>query len=149
MTTQQLTVEDTLKLLSDWAKWCRENGKTDMLALLMSARGIESMIADGKGRDEIIEMWGISDDETPTPNERKTMSQTTKTTIQVELKPFQTPSYVIVESKAGLRQEGMMEPAGYPLSVVDAETLNKLCNDFRDEVFRKAGKIQPPTCVQG
>ena len=29
------------------------------------------------------------------------------------------------------------------VSEVDAETLSKLCNDFRAEVFKKAGKIDP------
>ncbi len=40
----------------------------------------------------------------------------------------------------------MQELPCYPLSDLDSLTLDKLCNDFRDEVFRKAGKEQPPTC---
>jgi hypothetical protein len=69
-----------------------------------------------------------------------------KATLQVELKPFQTPNFVIAVGKPGLKQDGMQELPSYPLSDLDADTLDKMCRDFRDEVFRKAGKEQPPTC---
>ena len=69
-----------------------------------------------------------------------------KATLQVELQPFQTPNFVRAVRKAGLKQDGMQELPCYPLSDIDSLTLDKLCNDFRNEVFRKAGKEQPPTC---
>ena len=69
-----------------------------------------------------------------------------KATLQVELQPFQTPNFVRAVVKAGLKQDGMQEIPCYPLSDLDSLTLAKLCDDFRAEVFRKAGKEQPPTC---
>jgi len=67
-----------------------------------------------------------------------------KATLQVELQPFQTPNFVRARSKPGLKQDGMQELSCYPLSHLDSLTLDKLCNEFRDDVFRKAGKEQPP-----
>ena len=70
-----------------------------------------------------------------------------KATLQVELQSFQTPNFVRAVSKPGLKQDGMQEIPAYPLSDLDADTLDRLCREFRDEVFRKAGKQQPPTCA--
>lgn len=69
-----------------------------------------------------------------------------KATLQVELQPFQTPNFVRAVVSPGLKQDGMQELPCYPLSDLDSETLDKLCSAFRAEVFRKAGKEQPPTC---
>lgn len=66
-------------------------------------------------------------------------------TLQVELQPFQTPNFVRAVVKPGKREDGMQEAPSYPLSDLDADTLDKLCQDFRSEVFRKAGKQQPST----
>ncbi len=66
-----------------------------------------------------------------------------KATLQVELQPFQTPNFVRAVGKPGLKQDGMQELPCYPLSDLDSLTLDKLCEDFRAEVFRKAGKEQP------
>jgi len=65
--------------------------------------------------------------------------------ISLKLKPFQTPNFVIVEMPPRPRQEGMQEALSFPLSEVDAETLYRMCDDFRREVFRKAGRDLPPT----
>lgn len=67
-----------------------------------------------------------------------------KATLQVELQPFQTPDFVHAVSKPALKQQGMQESPRYPLSDLDPMTLDRLCDDFRAEVFRKAGKEQPP-----
>ena len=69
-----------------------------------------------------------------------------KATLIVELQPFQTPNFVRAVGKIGLKQDGMQETHSYPLSDLDPETLDRLCSDFRADVFRKAGKEQPPTC---
>lgn len=63
-----------------------------------------------------------------------------KVSIEVELQPFQAPNFVRSVPKEGERGEGDC----YPLSALDANTLDKLCDDFRREVFRKAGQQQPP-----
>jgi len=68
-----------------------------------------------------------------------------RATLQVELQPFLVPNFVRAVGKVGLKQDGLQELPGYPLSDLDAETLSRLCDDFRDEVFKKAGKQQPPT----
>jgi len=60
---EQLTVDDALKLLADRAQQCRENGDSDMRNILSTVRGIKSMIAEGKSREEIIAAWGPDDDE--------------------------------------------------------------------------------------
>ncbi len=70
-----------------------------------------------------------------------------KATLEVELQPFQTPNFVRAVGKPGLEQDGMKELPCYPLSDLDSYTLDRLCRDFRDEVFKKAGKEQPPTAV--
>lgn len=69
-----------------------------------------------------------------------------KATLEVELQPFQTPNFARAVMKPGKREDGMQEAPCYPLSDLDPLTLDKLSSDFRAEVFRKAGKEQPPTC---
>jgi hypothetical protein len=68
-----------------------------------------------------------------------------KATLQVELQPFQTPNFVRAVVPPGKRDEGFEEAPCYPLRDLDALTLDKMCYAFRAEVFRKAGKAQPPT----
>ena len=73
-------------------------------------------------------------------------------TIAVELEPFRVPNYVLRAApplKRGVRDENEQGPASYPLSDIDAETLGKMCDAFRDEVFRKAGKELPPGIREG
>jgi hypothetical protein len=72
-----------------------------------------------------------------------------KATLQVELQPFQTPNFVRAVMKPGKSEDGMQEAPCYPLSDLDIATLDRLCSDFRAEVFIKAGKEQPPTCACG
>ena len=72
-----------------------------------------------------------------------------KATLNVELEPFATPSFVFGAIKPGLRQEGWQERPRYPLSDLDPQTLDRLCDQFRAEVFRKAGKQEPPSCALG
>jgi hypothetical protein len=63
-----------------------------------------------------------------------------KTTIEIELMPFIVPNCVHVVS-------GVSDVVGsYPLSAIDAQTLDKMCSNFRRAVFKQAGKEMPPTC---
>jgi len=64
----------------------------------------------------------------------------TELNVKVEIKPFTVPIFVMVDEAPGF----ILEDTGIPLSALDSSTLYKLCNDFRDEVFKKAGKEQPP-----
>lgn len=64
-----------------------------------------------------------------------------KTKIEVELKPFTTPNFVLVKNAPTAEER----ETSLPLSALDSLTLDRLCNDFRNAVFNKAGKEQPPT----
>ncbi len=67
-----------------------------------------------------------------------------KTTIEIKLKPFKVPDFVLVDECRKRRQEGFVESRTFNLSEIDECTLSKMCNDFRNEVFKKAGKNPPP-----
>lgn len=67
-----------------------------------------------------------------------------KVSIQVELEPFEVPDFVVAVSEPGVRQDGMQPKQKYPLRNLDSYTLEKLCDDFRSEVFLRAGKSRPP-----
>lgn len=66
-----------------------------------------------------------------------------KVTLQVEIKPFLTPNFVLAEQEPVGPGERMQETVKYPLSYLNPETLDRLCDQFRDEIFMKAGKQQP------
>ena len=59
-------------------------------------------------------------------------------TIKLELKPFKIPNFVIPVRSATTRQEGFTPTEGIPLSELDTETLNIMCEDFKKGVFEKA-----------
>jgi hypothetical protein len=61
-------------------------------------------------------------------------------TLQVELQPFTVPNYVIQKMPPAPREHGVMEAPKYALNELSADTLDGLCNEFRREVFAKAGK---------
>ena len=58
--------------------------------------------------------------------------------IDIKLQPFRVPNYVLVEAKARKKQDGFSEPDTYHLSQLSDETLDKLCQQFKDNVFAKA-----------
>jgi len=60
-----------------------------------------------------------------------------KIKIEVAVEPFITPNYVQIKNVC----EGNRSVA---LSELDSDTLDQLCDDFRDSVFKKANKNQPP-----
>lgn len=64
-------------------------------------------------------------------------------TLNLKLKPFQVPNFVLADLPPGLKQDGIKELPSFPLSALDAATLTGMCDAFRDEVFRKAGKERP------
>ena len=65
--------------------------------------------------------------------------------ITLDLLPFRTPKYVLVKQSPGKKEDGFKEGPKFHLSELDSLVLNRLCNDFRNEVFKKAGKEQPAT----
>lgn len=64
-----------------------------------------------------------------------------KATIELTLKPFTVPNYVIAEPP---KAPGEQPDGSFPLSMIDAATLERMCDDFRSAVFEKAGKSPPP-----
>lgn len=63
--------------------------------------------------------------------------------MDVKLRPFRVPNFVLLEIPAGQRQDGFRELPTIPLSAVPAEDLADLCDAFRREVFRKAKQSDP------
>ena len=66
--------------------------------------------------------------------------------MNIKLQPWQTPNFVIGVMPLRPRKE-WINPDTVPkwsLKEVDAETLAKMCDDFRAEIFRKAEKPDPP-----
>jgi hypothetical protein len=59
--------------------------------------------------------------------------------IKMDVAPFTVPDDVaLFVEGTGLRQDGFKPVQRYPLSALDYEGLDKLCRDFRREVFNKA-----------
>ncbi len=68
--------------------------------------------------------------------------------MEIKLRPFGTPNFVILDLPPGKREDGFRsDDRSIPLRDVPAEDLDKLCNAFRAEVFRKAGKTDPAPMV--
>ena len=67
-----------------------------------------------------------------------------KTMIEIELQPFMVPNYVLTVQPPHPKQDGIQETPKYSLADLDPNTLDRLCDEFRDAVFKKAGKTQPP-----
>jgi hypothetical protein len=63
--------------------------------------------------------------------------------IEKELQPFQVPNYVIEVPKVSKRQDGFQETPKHHLSELDGNVLDQLCERFREDVFKKAGKNDP------
>lgn len=63
-----------------------------------------------------------------------------KAKIDIELEPFAIPHFV--RQSENQRAPGA-ELAVFPLSAIDAEAIEGLCDQFRKDVFAKAGKRDP------
>lgn len=63
--------------------------------------------------------------------------------MQIEVQPWLVPNFVTGKMPAGNRQDGIVEPPKWALSDVEPDVLASMCNAFRAEVFRKAGKPDP------
>ena len=59
-------------------------------------------------------------------------------TASVKLKPFMVPNFVIQERPVVRKQDGFQESPKFALHELDDETLQALCDQFRDDVFAKA-----------
>ena len=63
--------------------------------------------------------------------------------MKINLKPFESPSHVLMGANPGPRQDGFQGATRFPLKEVDSDSLSKLCDQFRKDVFTKAGKRDP------
>lgn len=63
--------------------------------------------------------------------------------MTIKLKPFLTPNFAIMEMPPGKREDGFKELPSVPLPEIDATELASMCDAFRAEIFRKAGKADP------
>lgn len=66
-----------------------------------------------------------------------------KIKMEVDLVPMTVPNYVIAVTPPGKRQDGLTESPKYKLSELSETVLGQLCDEFRAEIFKKAGKDDP------
>jgi hypothetical protein len=71
------------------------------------------------------------------------MKENFMASIKVELKSLNVPNFVIPVSKPGRKQDGFKPVEGIPIGDMDENTLSVLCDEFRRNVFIKAGKTDP------
>lgn len=63
--------------------------------------------------------------------------------MEIKLRPFQVPNFVIQEAPAGLRQDGFKEAPSYPLRDLSSDELSRMCDEFMVSVFLKAERADP------
>jgi hypothetical protein len=61
--------------------------------------------------------------------------------MKLKLKPFSTPNYVIAE-KPGRKEDFQTAPV-FPLREIEADELAEMCDEYRKNIFKKAGKKDP------
>jgi hypothetical protein len=66
-----------------------------------------------------------------------------KISLEIDIHPFSVPLHVRPIERPQPRETGIIPNVTYPLSDLSVETLDRLCRDFRDQVFKSAGKEQP------
>lgn len=67
----------------------------------------------------------------------------TNPNISLKLRPFIVPNFVSVEALPKQRQDGVSFPCTFPLCAVGEDELSRMCDEFRAEIFKKAGKTDP------
>lgn len=63
--------------------------------------------------------------------------------IDLELQPFSVPNFVHGVMLVKPREQGFIEGPKYALRELDEKALSALCDQFRADVFEKAGKDDP------
>ena len=67
--------------------------------------------------------------------------------MKIELIPMWVPNFVLQKMPPRPRQDGFAEGPKFALAELDAATLAGLCDQFRKDVFAKAGKVDPSNSV--
>ena len=73
------------------------------------------------------------------------MAGRTVSGIEIPRLPWNVPNFVLLQGPVGRRQDGPQQGMTLPLASVQAEVLAEMCDEFRAEIFRKAGKVDPAT----
>lgn len=60
-------------------------------------------------------------------------------TVNLELRPFPVPNEVFVQTKPGLRQDGIRPLPALKLTELSPVDLDAMCEEFRTSVFEAAG----------
>lgn len=63
--------------------------------------------------------------------------------MTVDTQPWVVPNYIILKMPIRPRQDGFREAPKLHVKDIDADTLARMCDEFRAGVFRKAGKADP------
>lgn len=63
--------------------------------------------------------------------------------IEIELQPVRTPNFILQKVEPQSRQDGFQEPPAYAVKDLEAQTISELCDQFRKDMFAKAGKTDP------
>lgn len=81
-----------------------------------------------------------------------------KTKIEINLLPFDVPDFVMEKREpapapaAPALPESAARPIRHAITLhlkeMPAETLSKMCDEYRKEVFKKAGKTDPESIVK-
>jgi len=61
--------------------------------------------------------------------------------INIELEPWVVPNFVRQKTKPSMRQEGYKEGLSISIKDLDEDVLSDLCDEFRQGIFKKAGKV--------
>lgn len=69
-------------------------------------------------------------------------------TSTIQFHPFIVPNSVVQVMPPGLRQDGFQAAPSHPLMDLAPGALSDLCEQFRKDVFERAGQPVPPGCDQ-
>ena len=63
--------------------------------------------------------------------------------MKITFRPFISPHYALEGLSPHPGEAGFTTISARSIRDIDAETLSQMCDDFRADVFRKAGKADP------
>lgn len=61
----------------------------------------------------------------------------------IKLRQWPAPNFAVPDRAPGRRQDGWKELEPIPVNELSAETLAQMADDWRADLFRKAGKKDP------
>ncbi|MCK5605406.1 hypothetical protein KAR91_26175 [Candidatus Pacearchaeota archaeon] len=67
--------------------------------------------------------------------------------VEIKLVPIRVPNFIIVKMPPGKKEDGINlgESPKFALRDLDSAVLSDLCDNFRRDIFEKAGKDDPNT----